>query len=90
MCDGDVEAGLELAVGAAAPESEEERRRREAVVESLADDQPTAQQLAEFERAEEEREERIAESPIVTSAERFLLLAREWVNSRGECTALGG
>jgi hypothetical protein len=81
MCDGDFRAALELAVGAPPPRDPAEVARREAFLEELQDYEPTEAALAETIREEEGREERLDESPVTTAAERFSVLAADWVAS---------
>jgi hypothetical protein len=81
MCDGDVAAGLELAVGAPPPRDPAEAARREAFLEELAHCQPTEAELDEAAREEEAREDRLDESPITTGAGKVAMLAMDWFRS---------
>jgi hypothetical protein len=84
MCDGDVEAGLELAVGPPFPQTAAEAQEREAFIQHLTDFEPTPQELAQEEREESEREERVEESPVTTRSEAVSLLAHRWLDDHPE------
>ena len=84
MCDGDVAAGLELAVGAPPPDSVAEAARREASLQHLSDAQPSAAELEQCAREQEQREERVDESPITTSATKTTTLAVSWLRTHRE------
>jgi hypothetical protein len=84
MCGGDFEAGLELAVGAPPPHDEAERKRREEFLEQLANWEPTKQEIADIEREQRERDERVDESPITTMATIASMLAHRWLDAHGE------
>jgi hypothetical protein len=88
MCDGDLEAALELAVGAPPPEDPAEAARQKAFQEELVACQPTEAELDETAREEEAREERLDESPITTGATRTCMLARAWLESNPDVMAL--
>lgn len=81
VCEGDFEAAVELAVGAPSSRDEPERRRRE---EQLGEFLPTEQELAAIGREEEEREERIDESPLTTDTRVMSTLAQQWLQQRGK------
>jgi hypothetical protein len=87
MCGGDFEAGLELAIGPPPPETEAERTQREEFFGSLANAEPTPQEIAAFEREREQCEERIEETPTSTASSRFTLLAHRWLKDRRETVA---
>jgi hypothetical protein len=74
MCEGDFQAALELAVGAATVPGEAERRTARGL---LADYDPTEQELAAVDRELEERDERIDESPLTTDTLVFATLAHQ-------------
>jgi hypothetical protein len=80
MCDGDFEAGIELAVGAPPPANEAERKQREQFLEQLTDFEPTREEMAALQREEEERNERVEESPITTLSGAVWLLAHRWLD----------
>ena len=79
MCDGDLSAGLELAVGSPPPHTEEERMRRDQFLEELGDLAPTQEEAVAWEREIEEQEERLDELPLTTTAETTWLLAQGWL-----------
>jgi hypothetical protein len=66
MCEGDLEAAIELAVGAPPPRNEAGKRTGHD--ELSADYEPTEQELAAIGSEMEDREERIDESPLTTEA----------------------
>jgi hypothetical protein len=82
MCDGDLEAAIELAVGAPPPRNDAETRAREAFLEQLCDYEPTEADVARVKQEEAERHERIDESPIATRAEIASLLVHRWLADR--------
>ena len=87
MCGGDSEAGLELAIGAPPPHTEAEAKRREEFFDSLANVEPTPQEIAEFTRQREECDERIEEMPATAASSRFTFLAHRWLVDRREAVA---
>lgn len=84
MCDGDLSAGLELAVGAPPPLTDEDRERQEDFLEELGDLAPTHEEAAEWEREMEEQDERLDELPLTTTAETTWLLAQAWLDDHRE------
>lgn len=78
MCDGDVEAGIELAVGAPPPMTDAERKRREEWLEGLSAYHPTDAELEEIGRLQEARDERVDQSALTTESTALLLLGRAW------------
>ena len=84
MCEGDLSAGLELAVGAPPPETDEDRQRRDVFLEELETLAPTHEEAAEWEREIEEQEERLDELPMTTTAETTWLLAQGWLADHTE------
>lgn len=79
MCEGDFQAAIELAVGTPPPMSEAERNRREDFLEHLSSYEPTQAELAEVEREQTERDERIDESAVTTKSEIASMLVHEWL-----------
>lgn len=84
MCDGDVAAGLELAVGAAPAEEDEyaEEAEYEHLLEDLAE--PTQEEAAKWERDREEQDERLDHLPVTTTTETTWLLANRWLEDNTE------
>ena len=80
MCDGDLSAGLELAVGSPPPLTDEDRERQEEFLEELGDLAPTHEEAAEWEREMDEQDERLDELPLTTTAETTWLLAQAWLD----------
>ena len=79
MCEGDLRAGIELAVGAPPPQSDAEAKAREEFLELLCDHEPTQAELAKAERDERARDERIDHSPLATRSEIASLLVHRWL-----------
>src|SRR5687768_13534524 len=81
MCDGDVSAGIELAVGAPPPRDAAEERAREEFLEWLSElnVEPTQEELTQLHREEEARDDRIDESPLMTQSEVVSVLAHRWL-----------
>ena len=85
MCDGNAEEALELAIGEAPPRHAAEGRRRKKSAEEMASTpEPTAQEMWEFEREEETREERIQETSLETASQRAVVLSRRWLTDHRE------
>jgi hypothetical protein len=87
MCDGDREAGRELAIGAPPPATAAERKRREDFFDALEDAEPTPQELTQFTRERKEQDERVDETPLATISSRFSVLAHRWLVGRREAVA---
>jgi len=85
MCDGNFEEALELAVGAPPPRTAREARRRDRFAKEIASiPPPTEQEIEAFTREEEERDERIEETPLATASERSLLLSHRWLKDHAD------
>jgi hypothetical protein len=80
MCDGDFEAGLELAVGAPPPADESERKRREEFLANLENFEPTTEEMASWRRHRAEQDERIGQLPVTTTVAKATLLAGQWLD----------
>ncbi len=81
MCDGDAEAGMQLALGSAPPRTPEQKARRQALLESFENFQPTEAELDAIGREEEARDERVDTHSLTTACERFVLLAHTWLSA---------
>jgi len=81
MCDGDFEAGLELALGSPAVP---DQPQTETVEEDRDLEQPTEKDLAEAGRELEARRDRIDGLPIATLACKVTLLTHAWLDGRAE------
>jgi hypothetical protein len=80
MCEGDVEAGIELAIGAPPPRTEAEAERRKQRDEEIAAiPEPTGEEMKAFEREEEQRDERINGTSLTSASMRVALLSRRWL-----------
>jgi len=86
MCDGDLAAAVELAVGT--PPSLDGTRKRSRLTELLTDYDPTEQELAEIDKELEEREERIDESPLTTDSKVFSTLSHVCLEKHRESLEL--
>ena len=78
MCDGDVAAAVELAVGTP-PNSDQAGRQR--LEKYLTEYHPTERELAEVGSEIDEREERIDESPLTTDALVASTLSHQWLSA---------
>ena len=87
MCEGDLQAGIELAVGAPPPQNDAEAKRREELLEHLSNFEPTEEELAEVKREEAARDERIEDSPVATRSQIVSLLAHRWLEDHRERTS---
>lgn len=90
MCDGDLAAATELAVGAPPPMSDAEHRRRQAFLDEVLSYEPTEAELEELRREEEARNERIDEEALITATERMHLLARDWLERHRSAACASG
>jgi hypothetical protein len=89
MCD-DAEAGLELAVGV--PQPVTGQRPATAGELLLADEvnvEPSQEELAEFERNETARDERLDAHPLTTKATAYMLQSTAWLKAHRESLASG-
>ena len=78
ICDGDVAAAVELAVGTP-PDSDQAGRQR--LEKYLTEYHPTERELAEVGREIDERDERIDESPLTTDALVASTLSHQWLSA---------
>jgi hypothetical protein len=79
MCDGDVAAAIELAVGAPPPMDDRERHRREAFSDALGDVNSAPPVPVRWRREEGDCRERIAAEPLMTIAMEGATLAGRWL-----------
>jgi hypothetical protein len=84
MCDGDLEAAMELAVGpprrvGGPPQTSAGER----MAEMLGDDEPTERELEEIGREMDERRQRIARVPIAEASMDYAVAAHRWLTARG-------
>ena len=84
MCEGDLQAAIELAVGAPPPRDDAEARAREEFLEHVSNFEPTEAELAEVKREEAERDDRIEESALATRSEITSLLVHGWLEDHHE------
>ena len=90
MCEGDTEAGLELAIGAPPPRNEAEaERRRQRAEEVAAIPEPTVEEMRVIEREEEEKDERIDETALTSASMRVAVLSRRWLKDHAARLAEG-
>lgn len=81
MCDGDRQTAMELVIAPPPPMTPEEERRREELIDTVNACMPTAAEMEEFSREEEERDGRVDESPVITACLRAGLLMDSWFGS---------
>lgn len=80
MCDGDHAAAIELALGR--PARTEGREHEEpAWLRDLMDLEPFDAGMAEFDRIEAARDERLDASPLTTGADIIRTLTRDWLHA---------
>lgn len=87
MCDGDLEAAIELAVGAPPPCDEAERRQREEFLDLVNKFEPTEHELEEAKREDEARDERVDESPLMTDSLAVSMLVHRWIEEHPNLTS---
>jgi hypothetical protein len=83
MCDGDLHAAIDLAVGPPASPSGPRQGRRAALPDEFIPIEPTPHELEEMRREEDARNERIDEEALITACERMHLLTRGWRAQHG-------
>lgn len=83
MCDGDLEAAFELAIGPPPPETAREAVDRQAFLEEMLQAQPDEEEIERCSRDLQVRAERIDESPVTTRARKVMTLATGWLRARG-------
>ena len=90
MCDGDTEAGMELAIGTPPPRNEAEAERsRQRAEEVAAIPEPTAEEIRAIEREEAEKDERIDETALTSASMRVAVLSRRWLKDHAARLAEG-
>lgn len=90
MC-GDVRDGIELAVGRPHPEKPDAAPiGREDWLEDLENSELTAEEQAEFDRREKERDARVRGTPIANRARAYARLSRHWLTPRADTVLAGG
>ena len=85
MCDGDVSAGLDLAVGV--PHPADPKGQPAVPPPWLADfesHEPTAEEIADVRKRQRAQEARIDACSITLAARAYALLAHRWLEARGE------
>ncbi len=90
MCDGDHQAGAELAIGLPPPVTPEEERRRSELVEAINAFVPTQAQAADYEREEEDRQKRIEETSAFTAAAHAQTLLDAWLDAHEDLSPSAG
>jgi hypothetical protein len=83
MCDGDLEKGIELAVGQAQPE--DNSPKEVPIGQQLMDDalaNITQQELDDAQREEELRHARVDEMPLKTASMEYTVLAHTWLQDK--------
>jgi hypothetical protein len=83
MCGGNFEEALELAVGRPHPESNEEAPAPDWWSE-IDNTEPTAAEIAEYQRREAEREARLEQLPVATQAREYSRRSHEWLAAHSE------
>lgn len=88
MC-GDTAAAIELAVGVPQPVEDAPREAAEEWLTELVNVQPSAEDLAEFDRNETARRVRLDGAPITAMARAYVLRATTWLKRHRERTVAG-
>jgi hypothetical protein len=81
MCDGDASEALELAVGRPAPVGPGDEEQEPPWRRDLPNEAPDAAEMAEFERLEQARTERLDESPLTTGATIVMMTTFGWLEA---------
>ena len=89
MCDGDVKAGLELAIGLPPPMNANEERRRAELIDEMNSCVPTASEVASYRREEEARRQRIEETSVFTALIRTQALMDAWLDAHDRLDVSG-
>ncbi len=89
MCDGDIVAAVELAVGR--PKSVEPRGdETPSWLLTVLNQEPTDAELAEIGRRIEARERRVMDAPLTTLVTAVTTLALDWLEAHGDATSRDG
>jgi hypothetical protein len=87
MCEGDLAAAIDLAVGLPASPSGPTQNRRAALPDEFIAVEPTPHELEAMRREEDARTDRIDEEALITACERMHLLARDWLGRHREAAS---
>jgi len=83
MCDGDVDAAMELAIGQArAPGLERQKSIGERMADVLGDYEPREKELEEIGREIDERDRRIRRHPLAEKSLDYAIAAHRWLTRR--------
>lgn len=89
MCDGDHEAGRELAIGPPPPMTADEESRREELIDAMNACAPTEAEAAAYSLQETARRERIEDTPAFTASTRAATLTNAWLDSHKDLDLSG-
>src|SRR5262249_5344647 len=79
MCDGDIAAGIELAVGQPQPVGgEKEQTVGQPLMEEFEQPPPSQQDLDAWDREENARRNRIKKNPLTQIADTYIAIALAW------------
>jgi len=86
MCDGDIEAALELAIGRSQqPGGATQTQLREQMAEAFADyEEPSEQELDEIGRELEQRRARVRRHPLSQASLDYSIAAHRWLDGMGQ------
>jgi hypothetical protein len=84
MCDGDMEAAIELAIGpprrAGGPPQKSPGER---MAEALGDGEPTEKELADIGREMDERDQRVTRMPAAEASMDYAVATHRWLEAHG-------
>lgn len=90
MCDGDVRAGLELAVGSPARPGDPDAAGPPEIDRDLPDEEELQAHIQAYAREEEARDARVDESPITTLATVVMMLTTKWLEQHRDAGIVNG
>jgi hypothetical protein len=86
MCDGDIEAAIELAIGQPqVPGEPPKGALGERMAEKLAGFHPTGAELEEAGREEDERADRVERHPLAEASLDYAVAAGRWLTEHDDC-----
>jgi hypothetical protein len=83
MCDGDFRQALELAVGRPHPEGNEDAPLPDWWAD-IDNSEPTAAEIAEYQRRESERDARLEQLPVARQTREYARLSHQWLTAHAE------
>jgi hypothetical protein len=88
MCDGDIDAAIELAIApAAVPGGQRPPTIGEQIAETMGDYEPSEKEMEAIQRQDEERRARANRQPLAAETMDYAVASRRWLQAHGERAA---